>query len=136
MAETAQCTRCPQCGSSRLGRVFDVNDLTVIRCAECGVFFYWPLPSAEELQQLYDREWAGCGEHCQLHADPHAEALNIEKNFRPRLKLLAAKGFSGTILDVGCAGGTFLKTATECGWEAVGLDLGEAACRRTAAATG
>ena len=136
MANTAQCTQCPECGSSRVGRAFLARELGIVRCAGCGVFFYWPLPSAGELQTLYDREWADRGEHCQLHADPQAEQINVEKNFRPRLRLLADQGFCGRILDVGCAGGAFLKTATASGWDAVGVDLGEEACRRTAAATG
>ncbi|MCX5758536.1 MAG: methyltransferase domain-containing protein [Candidatus Hydrogenedentes bacterium] len=52
----------------------------------------------------------------------------------PRLDLLAGRGFSGTLLDVGCSVGTFLRAAKERGWKVQGLDLGEAACRRTAEA--
>ncbi len=132
------CSVCPICGAAGLSRVFPVTaDRDELRCAQCGVFFYWPLPTPDEQKTFYEQQWTESGSEYQDHyGDPAYEADNLERNFLPRLTVLEQKGFSGTLLDVGCSVGTFLKAAKDGGWAVHGLDLGDQACTRTAAAVG
>lgn len=127
---------CAICGADALRFAFRARGFEEIRCARCGVFHYWPLPTPRELDALYSDAWAAGGRHFQSYTDPNVEALNIRNNFEPRLALLAKQGIAGRVLDVGCSVGTFLKTAKARGWDAEGLDLGEAACAMAAEATG
>jgi len=108
-----------------------------MRCRSCGVFFYWPLPTEAEQKTFYDGQWAEqSSEYHDHYDDALLENANLKNNFLPRLEWLARNGFSGNLLDIGCSVGTFLRAAKERGWNVQGLDLGEAACARTAAAVG
>jgi 2-polyprenyl-3-methyl-5-hydroxy-6-metoxy-1,4-benzoquinol methylase len=129
---------CPVCGSARTRGLFRLPDgRREHRCRACGALWFFPLPTEAEQKAFYDEQWREAGTDYEEHyRDPEQEAHNLETNFLPRLRLLAERGFSGRILDVGCAGGTFLKAAREHGWEACGTDLGEEACTRAAAAAG
>jgi len=129
---------CPICDASVLRRLFPVaQDRHEWRCARCGVFFFSPLPTEEELKAFYDSQWAGGDtEYQQYYVDSELEAFNLYNNFLPQLDLLASYGFSGNLLDVGCSAGTFLKAAKERGWTVEGLDVGEGACARTSQEAG
>lgn len=139
MSEIAQeiPDRCPQCAEPSVRLVMNVRSYPVARCFECGVFFLAPMPTEEELKRVYDADWqTSDGALSRSYYDPESEALNRKRNFEPRLKWLAQHGFSGRILDVGASVGTFLNAATEAGWIAEGIELGEEACRRAREATG
>jgi 2-polyprenyl-3-methyl-5-hydroxy-6-metoxy-1,4-benzoquinol methylase len=128
---------CVVCGARPVRRLFNARDRDQLRCGACGVFYYWPLPTDDELKRFYDDEWAREGSQYQdNYLDPEYESINVRNNFAPRLDALAAEGFTGPILDVGCGAGTFLKTARDRGWEAHGTELGRAACERAAAEAG
>ncbi len=129
---------CPVCGGASLRKVFAADAAhDEVRCPDCGLFFYVPLPTPEEQKAFYDGQWAdGASEYHALFDNTALEAENLRFSFEPRLELFAARGYSGRILDVGCSVGTFLKAAKARGWDVHGLDLGEEACARTAAAVG
>ncbi|MBI2422252.1 MAG: class I SAM-dependent methyltransferase [Candidatus Hydrogenedentes bacterium] len=129
--------RCPQCSAPKTYYALTAHGRDIVRCRACGVMVYWPLPTPEELQKIYDEEWESAeGLHCHFYFDPEAEEDNLQKNFRPRLAILESRGFGGVILDVGCSIGTFLKEAQSRGWRPEGIDLGEDACARTAQSLG
>jgi SAM-dependent methyltransferase len=108
-----------------------------LRCAECGAFFYWPLPTARELKDFYEGQWSDSNTEYKSHyGDPVYEAQNARLCFVHRIELLKERGYSGRLLDVGSAYGTFLQMSAAAGWRAEGLDLSEEACRETAARTG
>ncbi|HOV75528.1 MAG TPA: methyltransferase domain-containing protein [Candidatus Hydrogenedentes bacterium] len=131
------CTQCPVCGGTPRVAFALRDGRREMRCCGCGLFFYWPLPSESEQKAFYDAQWAEESSEYHAHYDDAAlEDENLRNNFIPRLELLANRGFSGNLLDVGCSVGTFLRAAKERGWNVQGIDLGEAACARTAAAIG
>lgn len=137
MDRLESCMECPICGETP-HVVFPLRDgRNEMRCRGCGVFFYWPLPSESEQKTFYDAQWAGESSEYHAHYDDTVlEGENLKNNFIPRLELLARQGFSGLLLDVGCSIGTFLRAAKDRGWDVQGIDLGEAACARTAASIG
>jgi len=45
---------CPVCGCERRLRVTERNDLSVVRCPQCGQRYVWPVPSPEMLARIYD----------------------------------------------------------------------------------
>lgn len=109
----------------------------ILRCPDCGLVFYDPLPTPEEQAAFYAQEWADDGgKYVNEYDDLEHEAINRRLNFAPRLDWFAAQGLSGRMLDVGCSVGTFMATALERGWEVEGCDLGGDACRRAAERTG
>jgi len=137
-AETHSHIMCPLCDTRNVKLVFDAAPgRDEFRCAACGAFFFWPLPSEEEQKSFYESQWAQDDtQYRRDYCDPEQQAINLRLNFMPRLDLLAQRGYMGKLLDVGCSVGTFLRAAKERGWSVEGLDLGESACALTAAEVG
>jgi 2-polyprenyl-3-methyl-5-hydroxy-6-metoxy-1,4-benzoquinol methylase len=51
------------------------------------------------------------------------ESIHLEKRFRKRIKEIKQYTFPGTLLDVGCGAGFFLKLAAETGYVTEGVEL-------------
>ena len=128
-----QCQICDSASISSIGRF---NGYDYVRCGRCGVTHYWPLMTATELDAHYAKEWSDPISPLAQYFDPVYEELNLERSFRPRLDWLAASGFKGRILDVGCSVGTFLEEAKARGWDVEGMDVAADACAATARALG
>jgi SAM-dependent methyltransferase len=136
-------TPCPICGGaaeSRFperewplragGRIF-----RYAACAECGVMFADPRPTAEEITWLYahryDYEW-----FLQRRALKRLQAWH---RWRRLLTLLVELGLPTKprrLLDVGGGHAWFLRAAQRAGWQAEGLELLDDAQLATARAQG
>ena len=112
-------THCPACRSSRIARRYRLRRFDVFACEACALQFRHPLPTADELQAMYEdpryHESAYFDE-----PDPRSPELRI---FRRGLDDLAALVRPGRLLDVGCARGVFLALARDAGWHAEGVEL-------------
>ena len=129
---------CNVCGGSEHEFLLTVRGCDVHRSLRCGLVFVAPLPSAEYLAGIYNREYftgeSGFGyppEESYLDRD---ERLNL---FHGRLaKIEAVLGGQGRLLDVGCATGYCLRAARERGWEVLGVDISEFAAQYAASQYG
>ncbi len=101
----------------------------LLRCMGCGLVRVSPLPSPEEVATYYVREYFEADYNSLLargsyfeNEEPlrrrYSEVLDLVRPFRAE---------PGRFLDVGCAGGYFLKVAREQGWEPTGIELSEEA---------
>ena len=109
-------TACPACGSTTP----DVGNEIFAGCAHCS--HRWLVRDVESQSQIeakiYTSSYAGYREDPRL---AQSFQLLIKDIFLPRVPI------KSNILDVGCGGGTFLKAACDMGYNAVGLDVAEAA---------
>ena len=91
------------------------------RCGECGLVCTAQQPRFEYAQDYFVEGGKGCD-----FASPFARAFDAER-FELECDELEAQGLMGSILDVGCATGTFLVHAKSRGWEVSGVELVESA---------
>lgn len=87
------------------------------RCAACGLVATAKAPAFEYAQDYFVEGGSGYD-----FDSPFARAFDAER-FEQELDELEARGLSGSLLDVGCAVGTFLSHAQQRGWEIAGVEL-------------
>ncbi len=128
-------TACPACATADLapaafGYRFVDLDFPAVRCTGCGLTFLARQPTAAGLAQVYAAEYFESDYHCGHEDSPY---------FACESEQVAAAGVllawierqipRGRILEVGCAGGFFLKAAAERGWSPVGVEIAASAAQ-------
>lgn len=82
----------------------------VVQCADCGLGFVSPRPTADAIGIFYPKSFYADREISRERQRYDAQAAYLA-DLRP-----------GRLLDVGCAGGAFLRIMQERGWEVEGVD--------------
>jgi len=99
-----------------------------IRCSSCSLVFVDPLPPSSLQPDAYGPDyyepWQGREAKARL-------AL-----WRRRLGQIEGHASPGTLLDVGCGDGLFLKVARDAGWRADGIEFSPEGARRAAVRLG
>ena len=111
-------TRCPAYSGGVTTRVRDLGASEVVRCGGCRTEWVRRQPSDDRLAEIY-----GSGYYTPWHCtDPGALEAMKHRTFRP---ILDACGLSAgqSLLDVGCATGSFLALAADRGYDVYGVDL-------------
>lgn len=102
-------------------QIFDL-----VRCSKCGVVSVSPFPDDETVKGFYTDEYFqqdysfGIVEGDYLSS----EAVRIDE-YRRILSKIASLTDGRKLLEVGCAGGGFLKEARSQGWQVTGVDISE-----------
>lgn len=115
---------CDLCGSEVNKFIYSMPDLrfryykqeyTVVECLWCGHRFLSPRPTIESMSIIYpENYYAGRGPTDQRPRERYLRQMH----YLPDIK-------DGKILDVGCAGGGWLKVIQDKGWDCYGFDLVE-----------
>lgn len=126
---------CPACGND--GTVIAAQwfgSAELVRCVRCRTEWVSPQPSDERLAQIYGPDYY---EPWALE-DPSGPDAMKRRTFEPLLEVCAINP-GASVLDVGCATGSFLAFAHEHGHKVFGVDLNphaiEEAARRVPEAT-
>jgi len=127
-------TQCPLCGSGALSRMpfeywYQFERYPGSKCGACGLVFLSVQPDADTLSDMYDADYFESDFRCGSEPAVGLGGEQSEKVFAEEAK--AALGLireltgrtGGRILEIGCAGGWFLKAAGENGWEAKGVEI-------------
>ncbi|MCX6607852.1 MAG: class I SAM-dependent methyltransferase [Acidobacteria bacterium] len=130
----SQATRseCPACGhddykslfhgTDRLYRTTD-RSFTVVECAKCRLMRLFPQPRPSELSQFYPAQyWFSPGDSPAARAEERYRRFVLNDHVRFVESAIEATPTRGTVLDVGCGGGLFLRLLRERGHRVVGLD--------------
>lgn len=114
---------CPICTAAQTRRVYQWNSMDINKCPACHILFVVSPPSMDELVRMY-------GGHDLLHErlDPNSTTegeypawkMSEQNRLLDLLKKWGAR--SGTLLDVGCFSGMFLRNAKLRGFEVVGVE--------------
>ena len=112
--------KCDICGHSELRQIFDLGEYNVIECMDCGTRSRDVIYDAEEIDKLYSKDY-----FCDLQKDFFFDNLELRiKAFKRKLRELdKVYPRKGTMLDIGCATGTFMKVAKEDGWDVKGIEI-------------
>jgi SAM-dependent methyltransferase len=111
------CNACDGPLAPRLAAVRDPQSLEpfdIHRCGSCGLGHTSPIP--EDIGAYYGAAYYG-----KRHSFTDRYCLARRLRFLTR-----AAPRPGTLLDVGCGDGNFLKAASGVGWTAIGTDIGGA----------
>lgn len=124
-------TACPLCGGRalrfrwQLARPHQTPPRTfrVAACADCGLAVTSPQPSDEELVQYYDRAFYGAG----AFTSSLSERVYRQSFDARRSQIERYQTGPGSLLDVGCGDGRFVRYYANRGWDAVGFDFSPSA---------
>ena len=123
---------CLLCGSSQSEPFVTGNDrlfgiapgiYSLVECSGCGLVRLRPRPTPEQITSFYARNyWFAGGPLLELYRRTvlldHVQFATATSN-----------GDRGTVLDVGCGGGLFLRMMKERGYDVLGLDFSAEAAR-------
>lgn len=107
----------------RGARLGGASGFDVVDCVACGFRHVVPIPTPEELTEVYRHDYYQ--REKPLYLERHRQDLDWWRLvYRERLEAMeaAAGGRRGRILDVGSGPGFFLATARDRGWDALGLE--------------
>lgn len=106
---------CPTCGVDNTKSLFGVRE--IVCCRRCGLVYINPRRSKNETASFYERQYIPDEQMLQQqYGQWRRETLHREA------KLVKGMRQPGRILDVGCAGGEFLKYFLADGWECSGVE--------------
>lgn len=125
----ASAESCYLCGGLLPTSGFVVEAICFKRCLTCHMVVQTPLPRQDELTALYTGEYYESTE-TYAHPDDKESAAAQRRVLDERLAVLdALKPARGTLLDVGCGLGDFLRAAGGKGWRLCGIDASPHAVR-------
>jgi len=126
-----QDVRCALCGNDTTTKLYVIPDymsgeaFAVVRCPGCGLIYTDSRVSPAEISKFYPQRYYG-DENKRFKGAIEA-CLRL---FRVRrANVITRHKATGRILDVGCGRGVFLAEMRKRGWEVVGTELAEDACR-------
>ncbi|MEM8530593.1 MAG: class I SAM-dependent methyltransferase [Chloroflexota bacterium] len=123
---------CPLCDSVEKRYLFTTYDamhavdrpFAVVCCEQCHLYSLCPRPQEDELLSLYPEDYEPFWE--PIETDPHPIRRWFRKrhfNYRRRI-VYQAQPAGGTLLDIGCATGGFVKeTCRNPNWQGAGVDI-------------
>ena len=108
---------CNLCGAQDSKPRFIKGGLTIARCRQCGLVYANPRLTQAEIWKRYSPNYFW-HEYMPAHQSPNGEfaADWHRQRAQPVLDLLQPYRQLGTLLEVGCAAGFFLKIAEERGF--------------------
>jgi SAM-dependent methyltransferase len=102
---------CHVCSSTEDSTYILARGYRIAQCLKCGLWFVNPQPTVEELRRFYSTY------------DDGTQWRNLEERFNLGVRgaILRIKR-SGSVLDVGCGSGNFLRCMKEKGFAAFGIE--------------
>lgn len=118
-------TDCNLCGADRSKRLHRNFDLDISRCLACGLVFAGPSRlTREETWARYNPTYF-TEEYLPAMGivDGRVDLAALDARHARTLSQLAPHRQLGTLLEVGCGAGLFLKAAERAGWSVSGLEV-------------
>jgi 2-polyprenyl-3-methyl-5-hydroxy-6-metoxy-1,4-benzoquinol methylase len=132
--------RCVTCGSSAIGGYLLSDVGEVLRCTSCKAVFLAPEQQQSAAESLYSEGYFTEREGYFVHdgvVDGSGRESPHVADFRAGLSLIEAQApRSRSLLDVGCATGSFLSLAQANGWQCRGVEVSAFAAARARERTG
>jgi len=129
---------CSACGSNIIYKVLTAEDYLVsnesfeiMECNDCSLRFTSPIPAENEIGTYYESDdyisHTGKGNSIINQIYRIVQYFTLWSKKKKVIKYSQRK--SGSILDIGCGTGKFLKTMKQSGWKITGVEINETARR-------
>ncbi len=127
---------CPACGSSNYIKILTTEDylasresFEIVECNDCSLRFTSPIPDENEISNYYESD--DYISHTGKGNSIINQIYKIVQNFTLRSKKKKVLNFSqmksGSLLDIGCGAGKFLKIMKQSGWTVQGVEIDDSA---------
>ena len=124
--------KCPWCGSEKAqinlwlkDEFLSKEDFHLCECLSCGLVYTMPRPSKDKIGAYYKSEEYYSHQENTKGFIPKLYEKVKSINLRSKYKM-ATQGMNvGTLLDIGCGVGDFLRTAEQKGWQCTGVEPSE-----------
>jgi 2-polyprenyl-3-methyl-5-hydroxy-6-metoxy-1,4-benzoquinol methylase len=114
---------CPIC-AGRSKWLFKKFACEYYGCEKCDFEFIWPRPLESELAATYQEDGNAYWSDDRMIRFAYSPTKN-----RREIALLTRFVSSGSLLDLGCSTGSFVKSARDIGFNAEGIDIAESSVR-------
>lgn len=116
---------CPLCGSSKKKLFIKEGEFRIVKCKSCRFVFLDNIPDESEIYEDYYEAKINRDDYTKFSSIPLlAEIYAINEQ---RLYYIRKFKLKGSILDIGCGTGLFLKTASHYGFDVYGIDVSQTA---------
>jgi 2-polyprenyl-3-methyl-5-hydroxy-6-metoxy-1,4-benzoquinol methylase len=122
---------CNLCGSNSFRTIYRLSDWlldrptvesTIVQCQSCGLIYQNPRPSIDEMDQHYPQDYEPYNSDKKSPSWLQRKAVNY--GFEKRAKNVIAYKAKGSLLDIGCATGTFLNHMRQKhNWQVCGVEI-------------
>jgi 2-polyprenyl-3-methyl-5-hydroxy-6-metoxy-1,4-benzoquinol methylase len=114
---------CPVCDAVGASRQFLWEGSAIMRCPRCDADFVNPPPADTALRAAYDDPAYFGGGLVGGYSNYDEQTSPVLQTFNQLLDELERTRGKGSVLDVGCAYGSHLKTAISRGWMGAGIEV-------------
>ncbi len=116
---------CQVCGSTDRRLYIRHHGMELFECAECGLIYLDPMPSAAAIDALYADAYDGTtsGYFAKVDSKLRRSRQRIRRLSRTINATAGPSHSSRRFLDVGANGGFMVEAARESGWDAGGVEL-------------
>ncbi len=115
---------CPLCSEHLSKTIYPQYYPRIKKCNNCGLIYTNPRLKELYLRKLYSRDYFQNKNSSTFGYQNYLEdQKKIKTTFRKRLKEIEKIKSPGKLLDVGCALGFFMETASENGWQVEGVEI-------------
>lgn len=116
--------RCPSCGECAHRVCYLLRSYTIVQCSSCGLLYNRNCPDPQEAPRAFSEAYY---HDVQREAFAHVGDPSREDASRAiyerGLDYVEQRAGIGTLLDVGCAFGTFMGLAASRGWSVQGVEI-------------
>jgi 2-polyprenyl-3-methyl-5-hydroxy-6-metoxy-1,4-benzoquinol methylase len=120
-------TACPLCKSDKSHRLYNLKDgFSTHECLSCGFVYMAPRPSQAYLNEYYAKAsvYGYASDQALDYAHTINDKVNLIRRFQSQFKQMP---ISGLAVDFGAGNGTTVKSLEILGFEAMGIEISEAA---------
>lgn len=118
LASYVERNTCYACGSTLLTELWNFEEVTIIRCNRCTLYFTRPIPDEENLTKFYSEFYPETSGEFLCDSLETRRTHSLMNYVRRRLSVEQPK-----LLDVGSSYGFVLREAVKRGWEAYGVEV-------------
>lgn len=123
---------CPVCANPKNRKLYDLEEGYLANCCDCGLTFYLPRPTPQDLVNFYNskeyREGYGSGSMTgkEFAKNRYQQFIRSLGKYKP----VYLKTTNKSLFDVGCGAGDFLASAADHGWQIEGIEISEVAAQQ------